>query len=167
MNLDELRAALTSSRNARVEEIEIDLEGMKWKVGVQQPSMAVQGRLLNALQKAAKAESPADLNAVKVDFALECVIDPESRKPVFGGEKDANGKAFRESLKAQPCGGWIERVYEIAMRLMHSPNQKTCRAVKEDGSVCGGELMLSAPKCPWCGADVPALHAMEAAEKNS
>jgi hypothetical protein len=152
MDLDKLREALTSSRNARIEEVEIELEGAPWKVGVRQPSMSIQGRLMSALHKAAKAEDPAMLNAVKVDFALECLVDLDTRAAVFD-------QKFRDVLKAQPSGGWIDRVFEIAMRLMNSANIKKCPAKD-----CGKELMMGAPKCPWCGADVP--HPAEVAEGN-
>lgn len=172
--MGDLRAALLSSRNARVEEIEVDVDGEKQKLRVRQLTMADQGRLLAALQKAARAESPDDLAAVKVQFAIASVVD-ESGAPLFSKED-------KDGLRAQPCAGWIDRVYDCAMRLMSAPNQNRCRNVVEPevfaraaigdkpaieakpAKVCNGDLMLGAPKCAWCGADVP--HPMEASEKN-
>ena len=155
--LDELRSALLG-RNARIEELEVSVNGSKQKIHVRQATMESQGKLLAKLQRAAKSEDPEALNAAKISFVIECAVDPSTGQPIFNDRDLA-------CLKTQPCAGWIDEVYELASQLMRSSPRKTCQAEKEPGKVCGCELVLGAPFCPWCGADVPS--AAEVAEKNS
>ena len=155
--LDDLRSALLDSRNARTEEIEVETSKGPRTVLVKQASMALQGRLLKQFYAAAKSEDPELINAANVQIALRSLFWPVSMAPVFNDRDVAE-------MSAQPCVGWIEKVHATAMRLMRSVPQKTCKAEvlvpAVDGGepvkkVCGGVLVVGAPRCPWCGAEVP------------
>ncbi len=175
---DELISALLDAGNVRVEEITLRLKGgVEWNVGVRQMSMAVFGRLLMRLVKAQKSEDIEEILKAKMEIARECLCDAN-------GEQLIKKPADAERMKQQAGTGWIEQVAETAMKLMESPNQRTCRLEVEPAKpaqpacgdkpavpakpakVCGGALVLNAPKCPWCGGDAPS-DASEVAEKNS
>jgi hypothetical protein len=139
---DVLREKLTSSRNARMSVVEVDIPNADGsmspqKVGVLQGSMAIRRKVLSA------AGNASDVNALttaKIAAVIACACDPETRELLFD-ERD------RETLGAQPAGGWLDRVADEAILLFQGPRATKCK--------CGYVLPPIAKFCPGCAEPVP------------
>jgi len=175
-NRDDLISALLDTANVRIEPVTLDLNGVEWKIGVRQMTKGVHGRLSSLLYKAHKSEDLEAVSKVQLEIVKETAVCMDDGKPLFVKVADAG------RLKDQAGTGWLDKVFTAAMKIMQSPNQRFCQIETESAivakpaegdkpaiaaraaKVCGGELTMGAPKCPWCGGDVP--NALEVATKN-
>ena len=150
---DLLREKATSSRNARLSRVLVELDGEPQTIGVLQPSLAQRRSLLSIVGDKADA---ANSTAAKLAAVIECAVDPESRERLFNA-KD------RDVLLEQPAADWLDKVADEVFRMMRGPSTN-CAATKDE-KPCGGALVPGAPLCPWCGAEAPSP--AEVARKNS
>lgn len=112
MSKDNIRARAFSSSNTKTKLVTVVMGGEPTVVELAQPSIKARRRLLEIgkLDPDGKTDLIAAL-AMKAAAVTECARDPDTHVPLFNATD-------RESLEAQPSGGWLDALGDACLKFM-------------------------------------------------